>query len=160
MAAPTRTTNQRKESSRVEHDVVENYADLINELRLLTTVSALLFGFLLAFGSRDGSGSDIERWSFFAAIIATATSTALFVLPSVYHRLQFPYNDWDKFQRRAHAFMMIGVPFLAAGFYFSLALAVWDRVEQGAFVIAAIPLVAVGVVLAFRREISPPRGSS
>ena len=144
----------------MEDDVVENYADLINELRLLTTVSAFLFGFLLAFGSGNSSLTDTERWMFFAAIIATATSTALFVLPSVYHRLQFPYHDWDKFQRRAHAFMMVGLPFLAAGFYFSLGLAVWERVEEGAFVIAAIPLIAVGIVLAFRRELSPPRRSS
>ena len=137
-----------------DDDVIESYGDLVNELRLLTTVSALLFGFLLALGPRPGEVSDTERWMFFGAIIATATSTAIFVLPTIYHRMQFPYHDWDKFQRRAHGFMMLGVPFLATGFYLSLGISVWDHVKEGAFIIAAIPIVAVGVVLLFRREIS------
>jgi hypothetical protein len=161
MPASVKTNNRHREKSGSpklprpeDDDLIESYADLVNELRLLTTVSALLFGFLLALGPRPGSVTDTERWMFFGAIIAAGIATALFVLPSVYHHMQFPYRNWEKFQRRVHAFMMLGVPFLAAGFYLSLGISVWDHVQEGAFIIAAIPLVVVTVVLLFRRELT------
>jgi hypothetical protein len=147
-------SNSRTHDSHHTNDVVESYADLVNELRLLTTVSALLFGFLLALGPRTNEVSDTEQWMFFAAIVSVATAISLFVLPSVYHHLQFPYSNLDKMQRRTHAFLMLGLPFLAVAFYLSLGIAVWDRVEEGAFLVAAIPIVAVTVALAWRRGLS------
>lgn len=129
--------------------VTEDYRTILNEFALLTTVAVLLFGFLL---SRTPSSldSDVEKWLVSIAITSTAASTAIFLLPVVYHRAQYPYSDWDKFQVRAHRFAAMGLPFLALGLYLSLTMAVWELFEWAAFAIASAPLVISAVVFTLR----------
>jgi len=131
--------------------VTENYHTILTELALLTTVSVLLFGFLLTRTER--SLSDIEEWLLAIALITVASSTTVFILPVAYHRLQFPYSDWAKFQLRSHSFINLGFPLLAAGLYLSLTLAVWDLFEAGSFLVACMPLAVAGLILATRRLI-------
>lgn len=133
-----------------ERDIVEDYADLLNELRLLTTVSVLLFGFLMTV-ARQGELTKAEQWLLLGAMIAVASATVQFVLPIVYHRAQFPYDDWDKFQLRVHGFIRMGLPMLGLGFYLSLALAAWVQFDEMAFAIALVPVLVAGITFAGRR---------
>jgi hypothetical protein len=129
--------------------IVESYRDILTELRLLTTVSALMFGFLLATQSLAASG--VQEWLYGVGLVLNATATVVFVLPVVYHRAQYPYHDWEKFQARSHFFIIAGTPMLAAGLYLSIALALWPRWGGVSLAVAALPLLIAGAVYQLRR---------
>ena len=129
--------------------LIENYRSILNELSLLTTVSVLLFGFLLT--SPVIAESDLEEWAYAAALIVVATATLIFVLPVAYHHLQFPYDDFAKFQRRAHHWIRIGLPLLGVGFYLTLVLSISSIFDELSIVIAAVPLVATVVAFTLRK---------
>jgi hypothetical protein len=148
--SPDKTTRARSQAQ--QDEIVESYSDILTELRLLTTVSMLLFGFLLA--TARSNLSDTEKWLLFSALVAVATASALFVLPILYHRAQFPYDDWEKFQVRAHGFMRAGFPAFGLGFYLSLVVGTWEQVGEVAFAVATIPVVIAALALLFRRQLS------
>jgi hypothetical protein len=130
--------------------LIENYRTILNELALLTTVSVLLFGFLLA--SPGIAESDLEEWVYAVAIVLIATATLVFILPVAYHHLQFPYRNFEKFQARTHTWLRIGLPLLGAGFYHSLVLAIASIFSEAAVVIAGLPMVATLLAFYLRKE--------
>lgn len=133
----------------VREGLIENYRTILNELSLLTTVSVLLFGFLLA--SADSFTSTIlEEVLYSVALVLVATATLVFVLPVVYHHLQFPFRNFEKFQERTHSWIMLGMPLLGGAFYLSLSLAIWSLLDAWALVISALP--GIGTTLAFIRR--------
>ena len=136
-----------------EDGLVENYRTILNELALLTTVSVLLFGFLL---SSAGSFADswLEEALYSFAIVMVATATLVFVLPVAYHHLQFPYRDFEKFQERTHSWMIIGLPLLAGGLYLSLSLAIWSLLHEWALLVGGLPLGATYAAFVVRRRLS------
>jgi hypothetical protein len=73
--------------------LVTDYRTILSELALMTTVSVLLFGFLLSNASRASEG--LEEWLYAAAMVLVASSTMVFLLPAVYHHLEFPYTDFE-----------------------------------------------------------------
>lgn len=129
--------------------LVENYRTILNELALLTTVSVLLFGFLLT--SAGIAASDVEEWAYAVALILVATATLIFVLPVAYHHLQYPYRDFEKFQHRTHTWMRAGLPLLGASFYLTLALSISSLFAESAIIVAAVPL-AVTLTVFFARK--------
>ena len=124
--------------------LVENYRTILNELALLTTVSVLLFGFLLS-SSGGFSNTTLEESLYSVAIVLVAMATLVFVLPVVYHHLQFPYSDFQKFQQRTHSWMMIGMPMLGGALYLSLSLAIWSLLDAWALLVAALPLAGTAL---------------
>jgi hypothetical protein len=134
----------------VDDDFVQNYRTILSELSLLTTVSVLLFGFLLA--STTIAHTGIREWLYALAVILVATSTTVFVLPVAYHHLQVPYHDFEKFQARTHRWMAFGLPMLSSGMYLSLSLAIWPLFKEGALIIAAIPLLATYIAFILRKN--------
>jgi fumarate reductase subunit D len=128
-----------------EDDLIENYRAILNELALLTTVSVLLFGFLLA--SPGIADSDTQEWAYAVALILVATATLIFVLPVVYHHIQFPYRDFEKFQRRTHNWVTYGLPLLGIGFYLTLVLSITSIFNEASIIIAGVPLL--GTLIAF-----------
>jgi hypothetical protein len=134
----------------VNQDFVQNYRTILSELSLLTTVSVLLFGFLLA--STNIADTNLEEWLYAIAVILVATSTTVFVLPVAYHHLQFPSHVFEKFQARTHRWMEFGLPMLAGGMYLSLSLAIWSVFNELALAIAAIPLLATYIAFILRKN--------
>jgi len=135
--------------SRARRDVlIEDYRAILNELALLTTVSVLLFGFLL---SNRPSSTGAEDWVYAIAVVAVASATMVFILPVAYHHIQFPYEEFDRFVARSHFWIRGGLPLLAVGLYLSLCLAIWQLFDVGALLIAAAPFVATGIAFALRR---------
>lgn len=132
-----------------EDGLVENYRTILNELSLLTTVSVLLFGFLLA--SAGIADTRAEEIIYAVAIVLVATATLVFVLPVIYHHLQYPYHDFEKFQERTHAWMVLGLPLLAGGLHLSLSLAIWSLLSEWALVVAGVPLSGVFIAFLLRR---------
>jgi fumarate reductase subunit D len=130
-------------------ELIENYRTILNELSLLTTVSVLLFGFLLAKPSI--ASSDLEEWTYAVAIVMVATATLVFVLPVAYHHLQFPYRDFDKFQQRTHNWVTYGLPVLGTSFYLTLVLSISSIFDEVAILIAGLPLLATLVAFFARK---------
>jgi hypothetical protein len=67
--------------SRAARDVLisNNYRALLTELVLLTTVSVLIFGFLLNSGSHAARGA--EQGVYVLAMITVSSATMVFILP-------------------------------------------------------------------------------
>ncbi len=129
--------------------LLTDYRTILAELGLLTTVSVLLFGFLLNNASRASTG--LEEWLYAATMVLVASSTLVFLLPVAYHHLEFPYEDFAKFQVRIHRWILVGVPVLGAGLYLSLCLALWSLFHAWSLGIGALPMSATGIVFALRR---------
>jgi hypothetical protein len=144
-------------ATHTEDGLVENYRTILNELALLTTVSVLLFGFLLT-SANSFAQSTFEEVLYSIAIVLVATATLVFVLPVAYHHLQFPYHDFEKFTERSHGWTMLGLPLLGASLYLSLSLAIWSLLDVWALAVSALPLLAIFVVFLVRREISDGMG--
>jgi hypothetical protein len=136
-----------------EDRLVENYRTILNELALLTTVSVLLFGFLLS-SSGGFADSTLEESLYAVAIVLVATATLVFVLPVAYHHLQFPYHDFEKFTERTHGWTMFGIPLLGGSLYLSLSLAIWSLFNEFALAVAAVPLVLTFIIFLVRRKLS------
>jgi uncharacterized protein DUF6328 len=141
------------EPGRSEDTLVENYRTILNELALLTTVSVLLFGFLLASAGRFAN-TTLEEILYSIAIVLVATATLVFVLPVAYHHLQFPYYDFDKFVSRTHSWVMIGMPMLGGALYLSLSLAIWSLLDAWALLVAAMPVAGTTIAFMTRRLLS------
>ena len=134
-----------------ERDIlITDYRTILAELTLLTTVSVLLFGFLLT-STRNFADSALEEWVYAFATILVASSTLVFVLPVAYHHVQFPYGDFNKFQKRSHRWIQIGLPLLGTGLYLCLCLAIWALFSGWALAIAGVPILAAGVVFVLRK---------
>jgi len=129
--------------------LIGDYRAILAELALLTTVSVLLFGFLL--GTVSSESSRAEEWIQGAAMVLVAVATMVFILPVAYHHIQFPYQDFDKFQARSHRWILVGLPLLASGLYLSLCLAIWSLFDGAAIVIAALPFAAAAVIFVLRK---------
>ena len=144
------TELQERQRQEADSDtLIADYRTILAELSLLTTVSVLLFGFLLA--SPSFANNPLEEWIYSAATILVATATMIFVIPVAYHHLQFPYLDFAKFQARSHRWIQIGLPLLAAGFYCSLSLPLWSLFGSGALIVAGLPVAAAAMAFALRK---------
>ena len=78
----------------------------------------------------------------------------LFVMPVIYHHIQYPYRDLEKFKVRSHRFMMFGL--IPAGVTCNTILGFGDRfaftVGRGiAFGLAAIPFLLVYILFKKRK---------
>jgi predicted membrane channel-forming protein YqfA (hemolysin III family) len=76
----------------------------------------VLLAFLLTvpFSQRFGSVSSGQRAMYFAAVLATAAATVLFISPTAYHRLRFRDRDKEHMLALANRMTIAGTIFLAA----------------------------------------------
>ena len=132
--------------------LVPDYRTILAELGVLTTVSVLLFGFLLGSAS-SFAHSRLEEWVYAMTTVLVASATLCFVLPVAYHHIQFPYEDFEKFQTRSHRWILIGLPLLGVGLYLALCLALWSLFGAASLGIAGAPLAAAGLFFALRKDI-------
>ena len=98
--------NDEKKTKEVKDDIVEDYDSVLRESSILTSVSGIIFGFLLNISINSPNGFTIED-SLILIISLYSISFALsfFVMPIIYHHLQYPYKDIDKFKIRSHQFI-------------------------------------------------------
>lgn len=74
----------------------------LSESALLTTTGGILFGFLLDISMNSPeSFSLINRITLLLALYSITIAISLFVMLAIYHHLQYPYRDLEKFKREA-----------------------------------------------------------
>jgi hypothetical protein len=108
--------------SREEHDeesrrerVNRELTELLNELRVALPGVQVLFAFLLAVPFANGWSkvTQSQKNIFFATLVATAISTACFIVPTAYHRLNFRKREKERILLLSNKFAIAGILFLA-----------------------------------------------
>jgi Family of unknown function (DUF6328) len=129
-----------------------DYDSVVRESALLTTFTGILFGFLLRISIDSANEfSLVNRITILVAIFSITVAISLFVLPVIYHHLQYPYADLEKFKRRAHKFMIFGFVPMGVTLYLCLELSLSSLLSEFAFILAAIPFLLVYILFPKRK---------
>jgi predicted membrane channel-forming protein YqfA (hemolysin III family) len=112
MAESPRQHDDESRQDRVNRELIE----LLNELRVALPGVQVLFAFLLAVPFANGWSkvTEFQRSLFFATLIFTAISTACFIVPTAYHRLNFRQQEKENILLRSNKFAIAGIMLLAA----------------------------------------------
>jgi hypothetical protein len=107
--SPSQHDESRRE--RINRELIE----LLNELRVALPGVQVLFAFLLAVPFANGWSkvTNFQKNIFFATLLATAISTACFIVPTAYHRLNFRQKEKENILLKSNKFAIAGLMFLA-----------------------------------------------
>lgn len=151
----------REERKRdVDKDIYQDYDSVLRESSVLTSVSGIIFGFLLNISINSPSGFSTEdSLILMLALYSISIAVALFVMPIVYHHLQYPYKDINKFKIRSHRFIKFGlIPpaitlylGLLLGLKFSIHIGIEPKYENFAYVLAIVPVILVYIFFINRK---------
>lgn len=80
-------------------------------------------------------------------------------MPIIYHHIQYPYRDIEKFKIRSHKFIKFGmIPGaitmylgLLLGLKFSLHTGIGSSYEQFSYILAIVPFVLVYIFFKYRK---------
>lgn len=129
-----------------------DYDTVLKESAVLTTFGGVLFGFLLNISIRGANQlSYLERIILVLALFSITIAVSLFVMPVIYHHVQFPYTDIDKFKKRAHRFILFGLVPTAATLYLGMILAFSPLLDNWGYLIAGFPFVFVYIFYKMRK---------
>jgi len=146
-------SDKEKEKEKDEDRLILGYDTIVRESALLTTTGGILFGFLLDISiNPPESFSPINKITLLIALYSITMAISLFVMPVIYHHLQYPYRDLEKFKERSHRFMMFGLIPAGVTLYLSLEIALSFTVgREIAFGLAAIPFLLVYILFKKRK---------
>jgi len=110
----TGAPEQHDDESRQER-VNRELIELLNELRVALPGVQVLFAFLLAVPFSNGYSkiTEFQKGLFFATLVATAISTACFIVPTALHRLNFRQREKEQILLHSNKFAISGLAFLA-----------------------------------------------
>ena len=85
-----------------EDRLIRGYDTIVRESVLLTTTGGILFSFLVSISINPPEDfSLINRITLLVALYSITIAISLFVMPVIYHHLQYPYRDLGKFKERS-----------------------------------------------------------
>jgi hypothetical protein len=158
---PGDTRRGKISQEEAKEDVIKDYDSVIRESSLLTTVCGFLFGFLLNISINTPKGFAAEdSIILLVALYSISFAVSFFAMPAMYHHLQYPYRDLEKFKLRSHRFMRFGIAPAAFTLYLGLVLGMKFSLHLGftslhidniAFVLAALPFVFIYVFFRERK---------
>ena len=141
------------DNSNKDDKLIQDYDAIIKESGLLTTFSGILFGFLLNISINTPSHFVvIDIIILFIALYAITIAASLFVMPVVYHHLQYPYGSLTKFKTRSHRFILFGL--IPAGLTLYLGLVSLIHSKMGtieSFIFASFPFIMVYILFRARK---------
>ena len=132
------------EQKRLDRELIE----LLNELRVALPGVQVLFAFMLIVPFSQGFTqlTSVERWIYFAALIASALAAAFLIAPSSFHRLRFRQADKEKMVMLGNRLLVWGLVLVAVAMSLSVGL-ISDFVFGT--VVALVGGVGIGAVLAW-----------
>jgi len=111
-----------------------------------------LFGFLLNISIRGASKLIyVEKIILVLALFSITVATSLFVMPVIYHHLQFPYTDVDKLKKRTHRFILFGLIPTAFTLYLGIVFAFSPLIHKLAYFVAGLPFAFVYLLYRMRK---------
>lgn len=129
----------------MDDKLVQRYDTILKESALLSTFSGILFGFLLNMAINVPNNFEFdEKLTLIVALYSTTVAASLFVMPVVYHHLQYPYGSLDKFKSRSHTFIILGLIPAGLTLYLGLELAIHSLLGSiESFILASLPFILV-----------------
>jgi Family of unknown function (DUF6328) len=111
MAQSPEEHDDESRRERVNRELIE----LLNELRVALPGVQVLFAFLLAVPFSNGYTriTEFQKDVFFVTLAATAVSTACFIVPTAYHRLNFRNREKERILFISNKFAIAGIMTLA-----------------------------------------------
>lgn len=147
--------SNKDSDERADRDkLTSDYGSIIRESALLTTFSAFLFGFLLNISIESAAGFDfIDKIMILVALFSITISISLFIMPVIYHHLEYPYIDFKKFKERSHRFTLFGLIPAMITLFLGLELAMTSLVQNHlvAFLLGMIPFALIYVFYKLRK---------
>jgi hypothetical protein len=139
--------------TRKEDRLAQGYDTILKESALLTTFAGILFGFLLEISINTPKDFALgDKIILLLSLFSITIAASLFVMPVVYHHLQYPYKDLDKFKIRSHRFIVFGLIPAGITLFLGLELALSSLLDRfPAFMLAAIPFVVVYILFRMRK---------
>ena len=131
-----------------------DYGSVLRENAILTTFSAFLFGFLMNIAiNLPKSFIFIDKIILLISLFSITVSAVLFIMPVIYHHLEYPYIDFDKFKERSHRFTLFGLIPVMITLLLGLQLATRSLVENitVSFVLGTIPFILIYVFYRLRK---------
>lgn len=152
---------RRIPNNAVKDDIIKDYDSIIRESSLLTTVCGFLFGFLLNISINTPRGFTAgDSIILMIALYSVSFAVSFFAMPAIYHHIQYPYKDLEKFKLRAHRFMKFGIVPAVITLYLGLVLGMKFSIQLGfkslnvdyiAFVLAAVPFLFIYIFFRERK---------
>ena len=134
------------EEKKRKDDLVKDYGAVLRESAILTSFSGFLFGFLLNISiSSSASFILIDKIILLISLLSITTSVSLFIMPIIYHHLEYPYIDFEKFKQRSHRFTLFGLIPAMITLFLGLQLAMSFLVGNVvvSFLVGTIPFVLI-----------------
>ena len=129
-----------------------DYDTILKESAVLTTFSGVLFGFLLNISIRGANQLlYVEKIILVLALFSVTIAISLFVMPVIYHHVEFPYTDVDKFKKRAHRFILFGFIPTGVTLYLGMTLAFSPLIYNLAYFVAVLPFAFVYFLYRMRK---------
>lgn len=138
----------------VDDKLVQRYDTILKESALLSTFCGILFGFLLNMGiNLPQSFAFIDKITLIVALYSITVAASLFVMPVVYHHLQYPYGSFHKFKGRSHRFIISGLIPAGITLYLGLELALHSLLGSiESFILASLPFFLVYFLFRARKR--------
>lgn len=146
----------------ITEDFIDDYDSVLRESALLTTVAAILFGFLLNISiSPPEDFTSFDKIVLLISLFCIVIATLIFSMPVIYHHAQYPYKKFEKFQARSHRFIIFGIiPFLIT-LYLCLSIAIFVFFDFThfdffyshlvSFIVSSIPFVIIFILYKKRK---------
>jgi hypothetical protein len=154
----TKENKSRKEE--VKDDIIQDYDSVLKESGVLTSVAGIISGFLLNISINPPTGFTIEDTIILMiSLYSISFAVSFFIMPIIYHHIQYPYRDIEKFKIRSHRFIKFGMIPGALTMYFGLVLGLKFSLHNGigpdyehfSYILAIIPFVLVSIFFKMRK---------
>jgi len=140
-------------NSKNSKDISTSYDTILKESAALVTFSGILFGFILNISINPPDNfSYIDKILLLITLYAITIAACLFVMPIIYHHIQYPYHDFEKFRKRSHRFILYGL--IPVGITLIIALGISSSllINKSIFIpLSIIPFILI-IVLYLKRK--------
>ena len=140
-------------NSKNSKDISTSYDTILKESAALVTFSGILFGFMLNISINPPDNfSYIDKILLLITLYAITIAACLFVMPIIYHHIQYPYHDFEKFRKRSHRFILYGL--IPVGITLIIALGISSSllISKSIFIpLSLIPFILI-IVLYLKRK--------
>lgn len=140
-------------NSKNSKDISSSYDTILKESAALVTFSGILFGFILNISiNPPDTFSYIDKILLLITLYAITIAACLFVMPIIYHHLQYPYHDFEKFRKRSHRFILYGLIHVGITLIIALGISSSLLINKSIFIpLSLIPFILI-IVLYLKRK--------
>ena len=140
-------------NSKNSKDISTSYDTILKESAALVTFSGILFGFILNISiNPPDTFTYIDKILLLITLYAITIAACLFVMPIIYHHIQYPYHDFEKFRKRSHRFILYGLIPVGITLIISLGISSSLLINKSIFIpLSLIPFILI-IVLYLKRK--------